>query len=224
MKISEIFESLQGEGRYTGVPSLFVRFAGCNLRCKWGDNICDTPYASYEPEIKRMSFSDVSQVILDSNTEHVVITGGEPSMHYDAIMKLFEDGVFRDKKVTVETNGTLPVEWPANWFISVSPKLKSAGNIAVNLNEYAQTVSDIVSSNDFQLKFVIENQVCVDEMLEFLNYFNTDINSNVYLMPEGITTSEIDNRLEFVADTALKHGFNVTDRLHLRIWGNARGT
>jgi len=224
MKIAEIFESIQGEGRFTGVPSLFIRFAGCNLRCRWGDNICDTPYASYEPEMNRMTVDEVAERISESKCSHVVLTGGEPSMHYDAIIQLWKRGAFGGKLVTVETNGTLKVDWPNTFYLSISPKLKSAGN-DLPLEEYATTIQYLANHNHYQLKFVIENKTSVEEALALIEKVGfKHIEDNVYLMPEGIVAEEIDSRLKFVADACIKYGFNLTDRLHLRIWGNTRGT
>src|SRR5438477_10105679 len=74
MLISEIFHSLQGEGELTGVPSVFVRTSGCNLRCNW----CDTPYASWNPEGEILSVEQVLTEIARYPARHVVLTGGEP--------------------------------------------------------------------------------------------------------------------------------------------------
>ena len=74
MLISEIFYSLQGEGELTGVPSVFVRTSGCNLRCHW----CDTPFTSWEPVGEQRSVAEVAAAVASLGRQHVVITGGEP--------------------------------------------------------------------------------------------------------------------------------------------------
>ena len=74
MKISEIFHSIQGEGTLVGVPSVFVRTSGCNLRCTW----CDTPYTSWQPEGEERSVSSIVDEVNGYGASHVVITGGEP--------------------------------------------------------------------------------------------------------------------------------------------------
>src|SRR5580692_3464109 len=75
MRISEIFYSVQGEGILAGVPSVFVRTTGCNLRCSW----CDTPYTSWKPEGAEMSHNAILQRVAEfPAARHVVITGGEP--------------------------------------------------------------------------------------------------------------------------------------------------
>ena len=74
MLISEIFYSIQGEGELTGVPSVFVRTSGCNLRCVW----CDTPYASWNPEGADMSVDQILEEVKKHPARHCVLTGGEP--------------------------------------------------------------------------------------------------------------------------------------------------
>ena len=74
MRISEIFYSIQGEGRLIGVPSAFVRTSGCNLRCVW----CDTPYTSWQPEGKSYGVAAILSEIEKYPARHVVVTGGEP--------------------------------------------------------------------------------------------------------------------------------------------------
>src|SRR3954469_19104142 len=74
MKIAEIFYSIQGEGMLTGVPSVFVRTSGCNLRCVW----CDTPYTSWTPEGDDMTVAAILETVKQHPAKHAVITGGEP--------------------------------------------------------------------------------------------------------------------------------------------------
>jgi 7-carboxy-7-deazaguanine synthase len=81
MRISEIFYSIQGEGRLLGVPSVFVRTSGCNLRCRW----CDTPYTSWQPEGKTWSVEKILGEIAKYPTRLVVFTGGEPLLAPDIV-------------------------------------------------------------------------------------------------------------------------------------------
>src|SRR6476661_9457643 len=74
MNISEIFYSVQGEGALVGVPSVFVRTSGCNLRCTW----CDTPYTSWQPEGENWSVDQIVRRVAEFGAAHVVVTGGEP--------------------------------------------------------------------------------------------------------------------------------------------------
>src|SRR5438067_9132328 len=104
MYIAEVFYSIQGEGELTGVPSVFVRTSGCNLRCSW----CDTKYASWSPEGEEMSVDAILDRVLGyPAARHCVLTGGEPMLAkgiHELAAKLRELG----KHITIETAGTLP--------------------------------------------------------------------------------------------------------------------
>lgn len=116
MKINEIFYSLQGEGHYTGTPAVFVRFAGCNLKCSF----CDTDFTSFT----EMTEDDIVREIGQYPANHIVITGGEPTLQITAslVSKLHEAG----KYVQIETNGTnvLPDGCNIDW-VTCSPKYKA---------------------------------------------------------------------------------------------------
>ena len=102
MLISEIFYSIQGEGTLTGMPSVFVRTAGCNLRCAW----CDTPYASWQPEGKPLTIDDIVAEVIRHPTQHVVLTGGEP-MAAPGIADLASELKLLGRHVTIETAATI---------------------------------------------------------------------------------------------------------------------
>tara|TARA_Y100000766_G_scaffold140236_1_gene120571 strand:- start:675 stop:1277 length:603 start_codon:yes stop_codon:yes gene_type:complete len=109
--IVEIFHSVQGEGFYTGVPHIFVRFGNCNLRCEW----CDTDFLTYD----EMTLSDIVEKILSFDCKRVIFTGGEPTMQDLAtIGSILKEN---DIHLSIETNGTIPVDPIIDW-ICVSPK------------------------------------------------------------------------------------------------------
>ena len=116
MKINEIFYSLQGEGHYTGTPAVFVRFAGCNLKCSF----CDTDFTSFT----KMTEDDIVRETGQYPANHIVITGGEPTLQITAslVSKLHDAG----KYVQIETNGTnvLPEGCNIDW-VTCSPKYKA---------------------------------------------------------------------------------------------------
>lgn len=137
--VLEMFCSIQGEGYMTGEPSIFVRVAGCNLRCVFGDSRCDTPYSSFELEKPQW---DTVDAVVDEfnklakenpNVTQLVITGGEPMLYKDQI-KEFIEKLPKGFYVTIETNGTLePIEpWEDSDFLhyidlwSISPKLSTS--------------------------------------------------------------------------------------------------
>src|ERR1039457_1997997 len=120
LKIAELFYSIQGEGSLVGVPSVFIRTSGCNLRCAW----CDTPYTSWQPEGTDLALDQILDEVAAHPTRHVVVTGGEPMIAPDIIAlsrRLRERGLH----ITVETAGTVfaPV---ACDLMSISPKLANS--------------------------------------------------------------------------------------------------
>lgn len=153
--VLEIFTSIQGEGIYTGEPSIFVRVGGCNLRCVFGDTRCDTPYSSFEHETPKWTTTEevaekVNEILRQQYIKHLVITGGEPMLYRKSIkdfLSKLETDPAKLIIITIETNGTLPcegmlwkddveyddetgdaVEWSDTWvdLFSISPKLSTS--------------------------------------------------------------------------------------------------
>ena len=120
MRVAEIFQSVQGEGFLTGTASVFVRAAGCNLRC-W---FCDTPYASWRPEGDDLSVEDIVRQVVSYECDHVVLTGGEP-MLFAELIPLCEQLRQRGLHITVETAGTLFLPLACD-LMSISPKLQNS--------------------------------------------------------------------------------------------------
>ena len=156
MKVTEIFESFQGEGIYSGMPAIFLRLGQCNLNCEW----CDTSYA--RKEFKEMDVEKISKKINSSKLKTLIITGGEPLLQEKALSSLVKK---INKKIHIETNGTL---FPAQLlkkidFISVSPKLSSSKNKnAINitiLKRYLKNYAD-----KLQLKFIISDKKEIQEL------------------------------------------------------------
>jgi 7-carboxy-7-deazaguanine synthase len=101
MKIAEIFQSLQGEGKNQGKPCLFIRLAGCNLHCRW----CDTAYA--QTGGTEMSIDTVLEHIWHLNPSYVCITGGEPLLQPVELEQLAAMLFQRGIAIDIETNGTI---------------------------------------------------------------------------------------------------------------------
>ncbi|HET9319772.1 MAG TPA: 7-carboxy-7-deazaguanine synthase QueE, partial [Bryobacteraceae bacterium] len=156
MKIAEIFYSLQGEGSLIGVPSIFVRTSGCNLRCSW----CDTPYTSWHPEGTEFSLDEILGQVEAYPARYVVVTGGEP-MIAPEIVSLTERLRARGLHITIETAGTVfaPV---ACDLMSISPKLANSTPEGPfhgqheRLRIQPEVLQRLMARYDYQLKFVME--------------------------------------------------------------------
>lgn len=113
--INEIFYSLQGEGKYTGTPAVFIRFSGCNLKCPF----CDTQHQKGKMMAGAEVIAEALAVTNGNRPPLVVLTGGEPTLSADSELCERLAGYF--KVVAMETNGTRPVPSGVS-FITVSPK------------------------------------------------------------------------------------------------------
>ena len=222
MKIAELFYSLQGEGALVGVPSVFIRTSGCNLRCAW----CDTPYTSWNPEGAELSLDRILDEVKAHPARHVVVTGGEP-MIAPEIVPLTERLRRLGLHITVETAGTVfqPV---ACDLMSISPKLANSvpsGNWAAQhqrLRIQPAVLLDLMHRYDYQLKFVIEKPADLDEVRELVNSLRAEP-PRVILMPEGTDRERLRERSVWLAEIAKTEGFRFTPRLHVELWGDRRG-
>lgn len=137
MKIIEIFESVQGEGRWMGIPVTFIRLAGCNLHCPW----CDTK-ESWGDVGTEMTIDEIIEKVDSYRPGMVVITGGEPTVQPD-LPKLAKSLKERLYYVSIETNGTNHINWENgfNW-ITCSPKPESDYTIACDCNEIKLVITE----------------------------------------------------------------------------------
>lgn len=231
MLISEIFYSLQGEGELVGVPSVFIRTSGCNLRCRW----CDTPYASWNPEGDEMTIDAIVAEVQKHPAAHVVLTGGEP-MVARGIHELAARLRALGKHITIETAGTVAPGGIACDLASISPKLSNstpaAGSIEpawIERHEKSRHRPDILSewlsTYSYQLKFVVSSESDLAEIESVVASTGLEIPaSKILLMPEGIDSAALDDRRAMLVDFCLLKGHRLCDRLHIRLFGNTRGT
>ena len=223
MKIAEIFYSIQGEGSLVGVPSVFVRTSGCNLRCSW----CDTPYTSWHPEGEDCSLDEILRQVTAYPARHVVVTGGEP-MIAPEIVALTERLRALNLHITVETAGTVfaPV---ACDLMSISPKLANStpeGPWAARHERtriQADVVRELVARYAHQLKFVVTRPEDMDEIGRLVGQFGVD-RAYVILMAEGVDASVLRERGVWLAEICKREGYRFSPRLHVDLYGNRRGT
>jgi 7-carboxy-7-deazaguanine synthase len=222
LKIAELFYSLQGEGSLVGVPSVFVRTSGCNLRCSW----CDTPYTSWQPEGTELSLDQILDEVRAHPARHVVVTGGEP-MIAPEILPLTERLRDAGLHITVETAGTVfkPV---ACDLMSISPKLANStpeGPFRAQherLRIQTDVLMELTARYEHQLKFVIARAEDLDEVRTIVASLRADA-GRVILMPEGVEPAVLRERSVWLAEICKDEGYRFSPRLHVDLWGSKRG-
>jgi 7-carboxy-7-deazaguanine synthase len=230
MLISETFYSLQGEGELTGVPSVFIRTSGCNLRCNW----CDTPYASWNPEGTDRSVDDLVAEVRSHPARHVVLTGGEPMIAKN-IRDLAAALRAAGQHITIETAATIPPDGIACDLASMSPKLGNSApderlpaawrerHEATRWNPDA--VRAWVDGYNYQFKFVVSTPADVEEMETLLGSLGREIpRHKVLLMPEAVSLERMRERAAWLGELCKARGYRYAHRLHIELYGNKRGT
>ena len=223
MKIAEVFYSIQGEGMLAGVPSVFVRTSGCNLRCTW----CDTPYTSWQPEGEDRSIDWIADEVNRYRASHVVLTGGEPM-----IAPAIADLTHRlGQHITIETAGTVDVEVRCD-LMSISPKLTNSiphdrdrGRWAAQherLRYQPEILKRLIGRYPYQLKFVISDPGDLTEVRAIVAEIEA-AKDCVLLMPEGVDPATLRDRSGWLVDICKQEGFRFSPRLHIELWGNRRG-
>jgi 7-carboxy-7-deazaguanine synthase len=223
LRIAELFYSIQGEGILVGVPSVFIRTSGCNLRCSW----CDTPYTSWRPEGTEFSLDQILDEVRGYGARHAVVTGGEP-MIAPEIVALTNRLREADMHITVETAGTVfqPV---ACDLMSISPKLSNStpsdpGWSARHerLRIQIDVLTELMARYVYQLKFVMAKEEDLEEVRDLVDKLKAD-RQRVVLMPEGTDREVLRERGLWLAEVCKEEGFRFSPRLHVELWGNERG-
>lgn len=223
MKIAELFYSIQGEGALIGVPSIFIRTSGCNLRCSW----CDTPYTSWQPEGTELTLDQILDEVSAYPASHVVVTGGEPMIAPDVIA-LTERLRARNLHITIETAGTVfaPV---ACDLMSISPKLANSTPEDARFSKQHErlriqpaVLGELMTRYPYQLKFVIAQPGDLEEVRMLTGSLRAD-RERVILMPEGIDPARLRERAVWLAEICKEEGFRFSPRLHVDLWGDRRG-
>jgi len=229
MRIAEIFYSIQGEGLLTGVPSVFVRTSGCNLRCHW----CDTPYASWKPEGPEMSVEAVLQKVSEWDCRHVVLTGGEPMIAPE--LPALAAGLRKaGQHITIETAATVPPAGIACDLASLSPKLSNStpppdqdpawSKKHEDTRLRPDVIAEWIQIYDFQLKFVVSSEMDLKEIKDLLSRLPLVPFQRVLLMPEGTGSKTLSSRSAWLVEICKREGFRFCPRLHIELFGHTRGT
>jgi 7-carboxy-7-deazaguanine synthase len=207
MNINEIFYSIQGEGKWIGLPNIFIRTSGCNLRCSF----CDTKFAYYE--YKKMSKEDILTHIYYYPCKHICITGGEPLLQNETF-DLIDILIKKKYKICLETNGSINIKkiiGDKSLMISMDIKCPSSNMHDKMLFENIQ----LLKRKD-QLKFIIKNKEDYSYAKNIINTFKPYC--TVFFQPEWKTNSK------YLASWLLKDGLNARLglQLHKILWGDIR--
>jgi organic radical activating enzyme len=236
---AEIFASLQGEGASIGRPSVFVRLSRCNLACQW----CDTAYTwrfagDNRPHRDDRAFdrnenqialdeAEVAARIIAHGVPRLVITGGEPLLQGAALARMV--ALVRAEApalhVEIETNGTVaphPALDPLVDQYNVSPKLAHSGNPA-SLALIDERLTEWAGNPRALFKFVVATPDDLNE-ISALAAKHAIVPERLFAMPEGTDTTTLRNRSRWLADAAMQAGWRFTDRLHIHLYGDTRGT
>ncbi len=221
----EIFASLQGEGPSMGMPVAFVRLSRCNLACTW----CDTAYTwrfegdnrphrdgiAFDRKTNQVTLTpaETAERIAALGQKRLVITGGEPLLQAGGLAEMLAH--LSDISVEIETNGT--AQPPARLDVrvdqyNVSPKLAHSGNPA-----------DLALLPERLDAWVIASPEDADEVLALCSRYRFRP-ERVFLMAEGTDSATLRTRQVWLSELCLKHGFRMSDRLHIHLYGDTRGT
>lgn len=234
--VSEIFgPTIQGEGASCGMRASFLRLGGCNLSCSW----CDTPYTwdwtgkngvAYDSkkELRWMKFNEIKDQLIKcsiSPFSTLVVTGGEPMLQ-DRALELFivtlDQLDYCPYRIEIETAGTIWRKFVDRRIrFNVSPKLENSGN-RITKRYRPDVLGNFVGSQMATFKFVVQDIFDLAEVDKIVSRLSIHP-SLVWIMPEGVSSGVLSDRLVDISENVIARGFNISPRLQIEIWGNRRG-
>lgn len=240
--VNEIYACVQGEGKFTGIPHLLIRFTGCKLRCQFANSFCDTWHNSWKPERGNLTLSEIVHYFeANPHIQYTMITGGGPTSHPQLLQEIVNIAKRFGHIVTIETEGSEFVPTNADC-ISLSPKLSNStprpGTYMPHLNRqvteadrsqhekwrrnYDAMEALIEYHEDYQLKPVISTYTDLIEFKKLQKKLGVP-NYRCWLMPEGIDEQTLQLNRQWLMNLCTREGYNYTDRLHIVVYGNKRG-
>ena len=230
MIVNEIFYSLQGEGFLAGVPSVFIRLAGCPLRCRY----CDTKYAWQRSAGDFYTIEKIIETIQQWQCPYVVITGGEPMVNpvpgeEFELPRLLTELKCLGKHITIETAGIAFIAGLACDLMSISPKLSNsvpAEPALAKIHEEScldiAVLVEFIKNYNYQLKFVVDSEEDQPEIRQIIEEIGNVDSKKVMLMPQAKTRDELIDKSTMVAEICKQTGFVFSQRLQILLWNNRR--
>ena len=216
MGINELFYSLQGEGFLAGVPSVFIRIAGCPLRLS-------------KEAGRQYGIDEIVQAVQQWPCSYVVMTGGEPMVESD-LPQLAGGLKAAGKHITIETAGIAYIpEMPCD-LMSISPKLSNsvpdeAKSAKVHNDSRLDiaVLEELIDNYNYQLKFVVDSEADLPEIEEILKKLPNADKQRVMLMPQAATRQELLTKSPIVAELCKRTGYAFSQRLQVMLWDNRKG-
>ena len=224
----EIFASLQGEGPSAGQACAFVRLSRCNLACAW----CDTAYTwrfsgegAFDRKAEQVTLSEaeVAERIRALGRDRRVVTGGEPLLQAPALARLLAR--LPGMQVEIETNGTVAPPPALDALVhqyNVSPKLAHSGNPA-ELALRPEPLARFAADGRAFFKFVVASEADLVEVAALQERYAIPA-KRLFVMPEGTDSATIKARLEWLGSACAERHWRLSDRLHIHLYGDTRGT
>ena len=209
-----------------GAPSVFIRLAGCPLRCRW----CDTKYAWEETAGRDYSIDKIIQAVQEWPSKYAVITGGEPMISPE-LTQLLQKLKASDRHITIETAGIAFIPALPCDLMSISPKLSNSTPTDPKLAAIHEdsrldiaVLRELIDNYEYQLKFVVDSADDLPEIQETIEEIGDVDLKKVMLIPQAVTRAELLAKSPMVADLCKKTGFAFCQRLHILLWNNQKGT
>ncbi|EDP5395623.1 7-carboxy-7-deazaguanine synthase QueE [Campylobacter jejuni] len=246
MQLVESFLSIQGEGKYNGKLAIFMRFAGCNFNCL-GFNIkiskndktligCDTIRAVFTKDFKEsyetLNANELLKRVIKLKKDFdpiVVITGGEPLIHYENPEFIeFIQMLLKNKfEIHFESNGSIEIDFDRYPFykeciFALSVKLQNSGiKKDKRLNFKALKAFKNYAKDSFY-KFVLDANTLDNSFLE-INEILKEAPNQIFCMPMGENEQNLKKNAQKIAEFCIKNGYNYSDRIHIRLWNDKEG-
>jgi 7-carboxy-7-deazaguanine synthase len=218
MIINEIFYSIQGEGSLSGVPSVFIRLAGCSLRCRW----CDTKYAQNPSAGVEMSIKQIIDKVQRQQCRYVVLTGGEPMVNSQLPVLVKALKKLR-KHITIETAGVKFIpDLPCDLMV-ISPKTSNSGLKFKKGAKSCNFIKRLIKNYSYQLKFVVDRPADLPEILKFIDRLRIVDPAKVMLMPQARTRDELIAKSPMVVELCKQTGYTFCTRLQIFLYNGQRG-
>ena len=199
--VSEYFTGFQGEGKFTGSYCLFIRFADCNFACPFCDTVDRIGKTNFQ-----LTLNNILDLIKEGNHRHIVLTGGEPCLYSEHLLKLGETLSSKKVFVEVETNGSLPIVDPdcflKEWHFNISPKVWNA-----------DAYEKLFSPKKRIYKFPLSQQN-YEATVTFMGTYGL-LAEEIYVTPLGASREEYEKEWKFVYEKALQHHWNFSSRLQI---------